>query len=143
MSRTRLGPSRHPPRTNLASKFGRIQQPANPNPVSGQDVVRVMPADIAEYCKSKQDLLDILAYEGQYLLPAQDDITMDFLKQVLAGKKALLKQSQVQNVKVPKLKEFNANELFTGAMQDAKMSRYLPDPSGSRKRTVGRAYLFA
>ena len=102
-----------------------------------------MPNQLAEYCKSKRDLLEILCYEGQFLLPAWDDITMDFLKQVLAGKKSLLKQSDVRHVKVPKLKEFNTNELFASALTDPLISKHLPDPTGSRKRTVGRIYLFA
>ena len=69
----------------------------------------------------------MLTIEGQYYLPAFDDVTMFYLKEVLAGRKVLYKMSQVQSVNVPRLREFSADKLYRVVMDDPNVAQFLPD----------------
>ena len=68
---------------------------------------------------------------------------MCFLRQVLKREKRLLPMAEVRWVRVPKLEEFNCDELYSRAIKDDATSLYLPDPKGKKcKRPIGRTYLF-
>ena len=68
---------------------------------------------------------------------------MHFLRQVLHGTKQLLHMTAVRQVTVPKLKEFNSQQLYEQALQDEKTRDYLPDREGfSRNKPVGRSFVF-
>ena len=69
----------------------------------------------------------MLTIEGQYFLPAYDDVTMFYLKEVLAGRKKLYKMHQIKAVNVPRLREFSADKLYRVVIQDPNVSIYLPD----------------
>ena len=68
---------------------------------------------------SKQDILHLLAVVGQYHIPPIDSITLPFLKEVLAGRKKLFKNSELNNVNVPRIAEFECNRLWQACLEDA------------------------
>ena len=84
----------------------------------------------------------MLAVEGQYHTPPIDEINMDFLRDVLAGRKLLIKLSDLCQVNVPRIREFDCNMLYKQAMGDETARRYLPEPTPEGKRTIGRKFLF-
>jgi hypothetical protein len=103
----------------------------------------VLTQDLGQYIRSKRDLYDILRYSGQFVIPPFDEVSMDFLKAVLAGQKKLLQCNQAKQFQVPRFKEFQTDALYQKALTDTVVSQYLPDPIGEeRRRTVGRNYLF-
>ena len=64
---------------------------------------------------------------------------MDFLRQVLRGTKRLLHMDNLKPCTVPKLPEFNSQQMYEKALMDDKTCAYLPDPTGfSRNKPVGR-----
>jgi hypothetical protein len=105
-------------------------------------ISRVLHADINKFVKSKDDLYAILAIEGQLHLPPFDDCTLEFLRDILAGRKKAMSNSQINMVNVPRLKEFNVSALTARAMSDSLCQQYLPDPAGSKARPVNRNFLF-
>ena len=68
---------------------------------------------------------------------------MNFLRQVLRREKRLLPMAEVRWVQVPKLGEFNCDDLYKRAITDELTRIYLPDPKGkNQRRPIGRTYLF-
>ena len=51
----------------------------------------------------------------------------DFLKDVLAGKKQLLKKAQVQHVEVTRYDELSVKQLWPQFKKDAEMAQFFPD----------------
>ena len=84
----------------------------------------------------------MLAIEGQYHLPGADDITMPWLKEILAGRKLLIKNKDLCTVNVPKIAEFACDRLYQQAITDDQAKVYLPEPSADGKRNISRKYLF-
>ena len=83
--------------------------------------------------KSKRDLYQVLALEGQFHLPSIDDCTMDFLRDALGSRKKLLKLTEVRGVNLPRFEEFNCARLYSMGMQDETVRNYLPDPTDKNK----------
>ena len=54
-------------------------------------------------------------------------MTKDFLKQILAGEKQLLKKKWVNEVKVPKYDELSVTNLYPQFAKDADFLSYFPD----------------
>ena len=71
-------------------------------------ITKVLCSDIAWMIKSKEDLYQILAIEGQLYCPAYDTVSLNFLRDVLRGAKKLIPLADVCSVAVPKLAEFNS-----------------------------------
>ena len=86
--------------------------------------------------------MHILAIEGQYHLPSADDITMAWLREVLAGRKRLIRNQDLCPVNVPRIPEFSCDRLYKQAIEDPEASLYLPDPGADGKRNVSRKFLF-
>ena len=65
----------------------------------------------------------------------------DFLKEVLAGKKQLMKKSVVQEIKVPRYDELSVKNLYPMFAKDAEMMSYFPSqyPKG---KGAPRDYFF-
>ena len=51
---------------------------------------------------------------------------LPFIKDVMAGRKKLLTQSQVCHVEVPRYREFTTKHLLAAALNDAELQPYLP-----------------
>ena len=58
---------------------------------------------------SKRDIMHMLAIEGQYHLPSADDITMPWLKEILAGRKRLIRNQDLCTVILPRIAEFSCD----------------------------------
>ena len=99
-------------------------------------------SDLRNFVKEKNDLYTILAIEGQYHLPAYDECSMEFLREVLKGKKKLLRNRDVCPVNVPRYKEFNTTPLYQAAFLDLELRPYFPDPTGSKSKPINRKFLF-
>ena len=65
----------------------------------------------------------------------------DFLKEVFAGTKALLKLSEVKSVNMPMYDEFSVKEFWPHMTDNAEFMRYLPS-SFPKGRTPCRTYFF-
>jgi hypothetical protein len=112
------------------------------NPIHEPTSSRVMTSDLSKYIKSKDDIYDILTIEGQLHLPPFDECTMEFMKDVLSGKKLALRNDDVNMVRVPRYKEFNAVALTARALADPVVNKYVPDPVGPKAKPVSRRFLF-
>ncbi len=75
-----------------------------------------------------------------YFLPPYDDCTMDFMMEIWAGEKKVLKSSEVGHIKVPRLAELSVKNLTDQAFEDPKISKFLP--SVKPKRPMNRDWLF-
>ena len=101
-----------------------------------------MSRDITSHVKSKSDLHFILSIEGKFNIPHLDNCSMFWMKEVLAGRKKVLKLADVRPIICPRLKEFSADRLYQMSMEDDVLSVYLPDPNEQLKRPVTRQFLF-
>ena len=91
--------------------------------------------------RSKRDLWEILVYVGEYHLPSYEDVTMKFMKEVLADRKRVFKVSELKPQMVPKFSEFRTKALYDQAMSDPEAKMYLPDSSNGDV-PVSRKFLF-
>ena len=85
-------------------------------------VAKVMARDITTHVKSKNDLHFILSIEGRYNIPSIDNCSMFFMKEVLAGRKKVIKLADVRPIICPRLKDFSADKLFELSMADEVLS---------------------
>ena len=77
----------------------------------------------------------------QYYLPDENVVNKDFLKDVLVGKKQLMKKADVQQVAVPHYDELSVKALWPEVNKDPQFTQYFPDkyPAG---RGPPRQYFF-
>ena len=68
-------------------------------------------------------------------------VNKDFLKDVLAGKKQLLKKSEVKTIEVPHYDEVSVKALYPEFKKDAKMMSFFPDQYPKNKGPP-REYFF-
>jgi hypothetical protein len=102
----------------------------------------VLGRDLMGKIRSKSDIYWILSCEHQLHLPNFDDCSLEFLREVLSGRKKLFRLKDVSIAVVPRYEEFNCDLLYRQALEDENAKRYLPDPSGNRRRPVNRKFLF-
>ena len=62
----------------------------------------------------------------QLYLPHKRETNKDFLKEVLMGKKLLLKMNEVKPVNVPKYDELSLHHLLKNALEDPILKQYFP-----------------
>ena len=121
-------------------------QTQNPNirtfTYGSHGTTRVVANDLRQFVKEKNDLYTILGIEGQFHLPPYDECSMEFLRDVLKGRKKLIRSQDICQVNVPRYKEFNATPLNQAAFLDPELRPYFPDPSGSKFRAINRRFLF-
>ena len=60
-------------------------------------------------------------------MPDDNVVNKDFLKDVLGGKKMLMKKSQVQKVSVPHYDELSVKSLWPQFSKDKEFTQYFPD----------------
>ena len=76
-------------------------------------------------------------------MPTFDESTVHFMREVLAGRKKLIKLKDLVPVNVPRLTELLTDRLYEHSIKDPKCKQYLPDPpTDSFRRPVGRKFLF-
>ena len=106
------------------------------------DLLRVPQQDLNKHVRGKRDLWSILAVAGQFYMPPYDDITVHFMREVIAGRKFLIKLKDLVPVTVPHMNDFNADRLYKQAMEDEQAQRYLPDATNDARRPCSRKFLF-
>ena len=62
----------------------------------------------------------------QYYLPDETVVTKDFLKEVLAGQKQLMKKADVKAVQVPQYDELSVRNLWPEMKKDAHFLSFFP-----------------
>ena len=62
----------------------------------------------------------------QFYLPAEDVINKDFLKEVLAGHKKLLRKTEVRYIAVPHYDELSVKQLWPDVKKDGNFMAYFP-----------------
>lgn len=77
----------------------------------------------------------------QFYLPPENLINKDFLKEVLAGKKELMKKSEIDYIEVPHYEELSVKTLYPMFSKDPAMMCYFPDKYPEGKRPP-REYFF-
>ena len=83
--------------------------------------------EIAWRLKSKADFIQYLDKHLQYYLPPPATIKKDFLKQVLAEEKQLLKKDEVVPVEVPCYDELSVKALYPQFLKDPAFTKYFAD----------------
>ena len=74
-------------------------------------------------------------------MPPYDMINKGWLKDILAGKKKLLKLRQVKLISVPKFDEVSVKNLYEKLLDLEGMSAYFPDKF-AKGRSCDREYMF-
>ena len=77
----------------------------------------------------------------QYYLPPANQVNKDFLKQVFAEEKLLLKKKAVDPVEVPQYDELSVRALWPQFRTDATFRKYFPDNFADGKGPA-RQYFF-
>jgi len=83
----------------------------------------------------------ITLLKGQFLLPKKGRYNKEFLKQVLAGTKVLLRRMDTRLLEVPQYKELSYLHLKDDVYGDPALAKYFPDPQPGQ-REVDRDYFF-
>ena len=83
--------------------------------------------------KSKLDLFNILAKEGQIYLPPLEYCSMDFLKQIMSGKKRYLKNEDICMVNVPRFSELSAKNIYERIRGISFFMNYLPSDNNQNR----------
>ncbi len=60
-------------------------------------------------------------------MPPQHSVTLEFLREILAGRKKALKIDKVIALKIPQLPEFTVMKALEQFADDADTMEYLPD----------------
>ena len=79
---------------------------------------------------------------GQIFLPSCRFATLDFLKDILSGRKAYFTMSQVRPIKVPFYAELSMISVLRHANSSARMKCYLPPIEMPMSPNVDRNFLF-
>lgn len=69
----------------------------------------------------------LIPFIVQYYLPEANVVNKDFLKDVLAGKKQLMKKVEVQKISVPHYDELSVKALWPQFKSDEEFTQYFPD----------------
>jgi hypothetical protein len=77
---------------------------------------------------------------GQYYLPPYTEANLEFMRDVISGKKKLIKNDDVKIITVPNLPELSALRLCKLAHADRVISKYLPEYN--ENRSYNRKFLF-
>ena len=72
-------------------------------------------------------MLTLCSIDLQFYLPDEKVVTKDFLKDVFAGKKHLLKKAEVVTVEVTHYDELAVKALWPELKKDADFAKYFPD----------------
>jgi hypothetical protein len=91
--------------------------------------------------KSKLDIYNILAKEGQLYLPPYNECPMTFIKDVMTGKKKVFSRAQIRMIDVPYFDELAGKKVFEMIRDRVRFQQYLPDLD-ALSRPLNRQYMF-
>ena len=75
-------------------------------------------------------------------LPNPNEVSLDFLRDCLAGRKKLFKNREVNVANVPRLPEFRVDLMYKYAREDPTARQYLPEPKSDNSCPVSKQFLF-
>ncbi len=106
-------------------------------------IVQLPPRQLSVKARSKQELYRLLVVEGkvlgfmfaagQFYLPPYQDVRMEFIRQLLSGKKKCFQNTQVRTIKLPSLREFKFDDMYQDATRFEQAREYLPDDGLKKK----------
>ncbi len=64
------------------------------------------------------------------------------MRDILSEKKSHLKQNEVNHMKVPMYQEISVKNLYSDAIKDPLLTKYLPDPSQLSGKLPERDFFF-
>ena len=111
------------------------QKGAQPEEVKGGLDAR----DLIGRFRSKQDIYEYLSHHrkffppdnlghlGQFYMPPLKKITIDFLKEVFAGRKHLIPRDQVRPIDVPRYDELSVVHLIKDIMAQPELAKFFPE----------------
>ena len=79
---------------------------------------------------------------GQIFLPTLRNCSMEFLKDILCGKKQYILQQNIVTIKVPTCPELTVDKVLQQVKPHREIMKYLPEPSVTGKQYVERDFLF-
>jgi hypothetical protein len=91
---------------------------------------------------SKERIIEHLTVINQMYCPRPDEVTMDYVRDLLAGRKKLIRLVDLQSIKVPRIREFDCETIYKEALANAEIRIFLPEPTPDGKRTVSRDFIF-
>ena len=83
--------------------------------------------DLASKWRSKTELYNMLAREGNIYLPPKQDATQKFLRDILMGKKRYIKSEDIRVIKVPQYKGLTVKNILEFAKKNIHIDRFLPE----------------
>ncbi len=110
--------------------------------VNQENNLEIPLTSIGNVFRTKEELYTLFQNHIGYYLPPLNKTPVQFLKDVLVGKKILLKQKEVETTgKIPRFEEFRVKHIWelTKVRQDLML--YFPDILPSSNRLPDRAYL--
>ena len=93
---------------------------------------------IGKAISSKDELFYTMAYRAQLALPPQDRCSLEFMGQILKGKKKALKNRQLVPVRVLNRTYITVDKVLKQIKGNPKFMDYLPD----KPKTAGRTFIF-
>ena len=94
---------------------------------------------LSKLVMSKEQLYQLLRYKGQYHVPAKAFCTMEFMGQVLKGKKKLFTMDQIRPVSVPFQRKITIQAIAEKIGDREDIMVFLPD---NYKQNINRDFLF-
>lgn len=82
----------------------------------------------------------LLTSLGQLYLPPYDECTVEFMRDLMCGKKRCFHNKDIKMVNVPVLPELTAKRIYEMVIGIDKFRSYLPD--NTFKRALNKEYLF-
>ena len=80
-----------------------------------------------------------MVLSAQFYLPPKSQVNKDFLKDVFANRKRLLKVTEICVITVPKYDELSVKNLFEKLKEDEELMLYLPT-NIPKSRSIDRTY---
>ena len=104
-----------------------------------QGRVTVSAAAFAAKYRSKRECYNFLAVDANVFLPAYEQVTIYFLKDLISGTKKPIYGNQVRHVTIPQYEGLTLNDIADFVTKHANVQPYLPD--GKEIQKVPKAWI--
>ena len=111
------------------------------DPSTGEERIKVTKSQLSGVMKSKLNIYTILTRELQFYLPPLNECPMDFISDLMLGRKQMLKTSMIRMVNVPGFRELSGKSVFEQIIDMPVFKQYLPDLH-QVKKPLSRQYVY-
>ena len=111
------------------------------DPSTGEQRIKVTRSQLSGVMKSKLDIYTILTKELQFYLPPYSECPMDFISDLMMGRKKMLKTSSIRMVNVPGFRELSGKSVYEQFITIPLFCQHLPDPH-QVKKPLSRQYVY-